>query len=497
MTKLPPTELVKAATGNIEEKHLTKDSGMLSTFLYDGPLYDHLIDDERPEFIFKNMNKGYRITEPNGNEQTPHHDGSEGRRYLLVTDQRLLFVAGRPNGDEVIEHTYDEISDIERVDSSNIQFQTPGGETYKFAQNGVTKQTVDQAIDYISKKLTARTESEGGSGTSLTDEKQGGSDIGGESIEYTFSTWGIRIKVGDESTKIGGKTGKMSTLTITDMRVTASNPNVDGDLIFSLSLEGISDGELNAASARNPFNMKMSHTLTVYTTLEHLLVGDIGSGIKRLENDSDQSLPVEITVNFPHGTGASKEEIQESLDFISKKSEEFNTIPNKSEIFEYLDDSEELVSVTKGKELEIIQGEETESQFAGKAVYAAITDRRVMIIVGQVLTGDDVRNISYGSIDGVDIDNNFIVDYLRIYSGGRTYKINIYDINQAEEIVDYIRNKIEGPQEVVTQSEIQNEETDTETDSTKKLRELKSLHEEGILTDEEFESKKEELLDDF
>jgi hypothetical protein len=34
-------------------------------------------------------------------------------------------------------------------------------------------------------------------------------------------------------------------------------------------------------------------------------------------------------------------------------------------------------------------------------------------------------------------------------------------------------------------------------DTTDKLRELRDLHEEGVLTDEEFELKKEELLDDF
>lgn len=500
MSNRSPDKLAEAATGNIKSKNLTKDSGMVFTYLYDGPLIEHLEDDEQPEYIFSNENKGYRVTEPNGNERTPHHDGSEGKRYLLVTDQRLLYVAGCKDGDEYIEHGYDEIVEIERVGRSNVQFRTTDGNTYKFAQNGETKQTVDAAIDYISKKSA-------GSGEDKTVEEpdnasvevdSSSSEFEEETVKFQANTWGIRIKIGDKSEKIGGKTGKMSTLTVTNMRIIASNPKIDGNKIFSLPLEGISDGELKGASALNPLNTKLSHTLTLYTTLKHLIMKDSDSGIEKLERDeSYQSLPVEITINFPSGTGASKGEIQEFLDYISEKSEEFRTIPNKSKIFEYLDDDEELVMVTKGKKLEIIQGEQIESQYAGKGVYTAITDKRVVIIIGQRLTGDDVRTIAYDSINGVDIDNNFVVDYLRIYSGGRTYKVNIYDTNQAEEAISYIRQKVEGPQEVVTQSELDSQQSDEEAQPSNKLRELKSLHEDGILTDEEFESKKEELLDNF
>lgn len=500
MSNRSPDKLAQAATGNIKSKHLTKDSGMVFTYLYDGPLINHVQDDEQPEYIFSNENKGYRITEPNGNERTPHHDGSEGKRYLLVTDQRLLCVAGCKDGDESIEHVYDDIVEIERVGRSNVQFRATDGKSYKFAQHGETKQTVDAAIDYISKKLAEGDEGKKveKSDKSPAEVDPSNSEFEEEKVKFQANTWGIRIKIRDKSEKIGGKTGKMSTLKVTDMRIIASNPKIDGNKIFSLPLEGISDGELKAASALNPLNTKLSHTLTLYTTLKHLLMKDSDSGIERLENDeSYQSLPVEIKINFPHGTGASKEDIKKALQYMSRKSKEFRTIPNKSEIFEHLDDDEELNLVTKGKKLEIVQGEQTESQYAGKGVYTAITDKRVVIIIGQRLTGDDVRTIAYDSIDGVDIDNNLVVDYLRIHSGGRTFKINIYDTNEAQEAIDYIRKKLEAPQEVVTQSELDSQQSNEEAQPSNKLRELKSLHEDGILTDEEFESKKEELLDDF
>uniref|UniRef100_A0A7D5KN19 SHOCT domain-containing protein n=2 Tax=Natrinema halophilum TaxID=1699371 RepID=A0A7D5KN19_9EURY len=53
-------------------------------------------------------------------------------------------------------------------------------------------------------------------------------------------------------------------------------------------------------------------------------------------------------------------------------------------------------------------------------------------------------------------------------------------------------------QEQVSQSR-ENKEPVEESDNkpADKLRELKNLHEEGVLTDDEFKSKKRELLDDF
>jgi len=525
MPNQSPDELAEDSIGNINAKNLTKDSGLVFTYLYDGPLIEHVEHDEQPEYIFSNETKGYRITEADGSKRTPHHNGSEGKRYLLITNHRLLYVAGCKNGDESIEHVYDEVAEVESVEISNIQFRATDGNTYKFAQTNASRQTVDAAIDYISKRVAGgekektseerdnsvvevEPESSGHEEeTNKTNEERDKSAVEVESesteheeetIKFSASTFGIRIKIGDESVKFGGKTKKMSTLIVSDMRITASNPNVDGNTIFSLPLEGVSDGELNTASALNPLNTKLSHTLTLYTTLKHLLMRNSDSGIERLENDdSYESLPVEITINFPHITGASKGEIKAALDYISERSEEFRTIPNKNAIFEYLDNDEELAMVTKGKKLEITQGGQTESQYAGKGVYTAITDKRILIIVGQTLTGDDVRTIGYDSIGGVDIDRNFVVDYLRIRSGGRSYNINIYNTNQAKEAVDYIRKKVEGPQEVVTQTEVERQQSDKVTDPSSKLRELKSLHEDGILTDDEFESKKKELLDNF
>lgn len=145
-------ELVDGATGNIEEKHLTTDSGMVFTYLYDGPLIEHLLPGEQPHYIFSHNNKGYRIEDQHG-DRTPHHTGSEGKRYLIITDQRILYVAGCRDGDESIEHSYDEIYKFSATDSDNLEFLTTDKEVYTFAPVGAASQFISEAVDYVEQRL--------------------------------------------------------------------------------------------------------------------------------------------------------------------------------------------------------------------------------------------------------------------------------------------------------------------------------------------------------
>jgi len=148
-----PSELIKNAKGNINRKDLTSDSGIFSTYLYDGPLINHIKKDEQPEFIFSSNNKGYKITDSDGSERTPHHTGSEGKRYMLVTDQRILYVAGCDGEDKLIEHTYNNIDHIERIYSNQIEFNTTSGLSYKFTATDAKQNSIKGAVEYVSGQI--------------------------------------------------------------------------------------------------------------------------------------------------------------------------------------------------------------------------------------------------------------------------------------------------------------------------------------------------------
>lgn len=75
---------------------------------------------------------------------------------------------------------------------------------------------------------------------------------------------------------------------------------------------------------------------------------------------------------------------------------------------------------------------------------------------------------------------------------------------KVSEAVSYVKNQMTSSEEVTespsSSEEDTNEDEDTDSadvDTAEKIRELKDLHEDDILTDEEFETKKEELLEEF
>jgi HJR/Mrr/RecB family endonuclease/soluble cytochrome b562 len=150
-------ELAEAAEGNVKKKHLVKTSGMIFTPMFDKPMINYVNDGEQPEYIFQN-GRGYNITEQNGNDSTPHAGG--GDKYLVVTDQRLLLVADYKEGDETLEHTYDEIVDIGSLDvtTSNIQFKSSNNKTYMFTIPKYNDQVINEAVDYISERIETSNE---------------------------------------------------------------------------------------------------------------------------------------------------------------------------------------------------------------------------------------------------------------------------------------------------------------------------------------------------
>jgi len=346
-------ELAKDATGNVKKKHLTKDSGMVFTYLYDGPLIEHLADGEQPEYVFSHESKGYRITAQNGDERTPHHDGSEGKRYLLVTDQRVLCVAGREDGDETIEHDYDEIIDIERSGGSNVQFRSVDGKTYKFAQNGSTKQTIDAAIEYISERA-AGTEPE------TTDEQEAAeSESDTETPETTATVSGL------------------SNIDVDNIR------NDDIPALISKIDDSIKPDEtVHYAYAINAAERGDDH-MGGYTTGGCLLATDrrltayiketIGSSNLSIDYDKIDTVEIEHgmmitklsvqstskTYSFPGFNSIDKSEIHDFADFIRDQASESKTEETSAST---IDPTEQLKNITELHDQGVLTDEEFEEK---------------------------------------------------------------------------------------------------------------------------------------
>lgn len=156
-------EMVKQAKGEYTSEYITQTNSVTK------PIIDQLSPEEQLHFVFFNPDKGFRISEPDGEEKTPDHTSlteSDGKRFLLVTDERILYIVGKPEGenDEVQEFNYKNINSVEGYKSMNffgllaggyptIEFTTNNGKTYKFVNNAHESDTAENMADFIRSQI--------------------------------------------------------------------------------------------------------------------------------------------------------------------------------------------------------------------------------------------------------------------------------------------------------------------------------------------------------
>lgn len=162
-----------------------------------------------------------------------------------------------------------------------------------------------------------------------------------------------------------------------------------------------------------------------------------------------------------------------------------------------IDDDEPVHYMTAGSTIDVAGDESGTSLFGNDRgrksgtkgyVRTAFTDTRAAIKIPQ-LTGTDERSVPYQNITSIDLDTGLLKKRLSLKTNSQAYHIEIDKPGKDEcrEIVKFLRDKVEESQQTTVSS--------SEPDPTEQLQRLKELHDDGVLSDEEFEEKKEELLD--
>lgn len=171
-------------------------------------------------------------------------------------------------------------------------------------------------------------------------------------------------------------------------------------------------------------------------------------------------------------------------------------------VISHLDEDEQPHYLLKGNSVDVEGGGDSRSLFGNdrsrkvatgtSGVIAVVTDRRVLVIVPQ-LTGNDVRNVPYDSVTGIDMDSGIVNKRLTIQTHGRTYHVSGWFTAKSEvrDAMEYIRRRRDRIR--TGTPETAREQTRDPLDALEKLRELA---ENGVITEAEFESKKRELLDE-
>ena len=174
---------------------------------------------------------------------------------------------------------------------------------------------------------------------------------------------------------------------------------------------------------------------------------------------------------------------------------EYVTAKRVKKMADVLEDGEQVMYMTKGGTIDVEGAGSGKSVFGsdrsrknslGGNIRTAITDRRIVIKIPQML-GDDQRVIAYHNIIGADLDTGIVNKRLSIQTSGPTYHIQVGEPGkkEAREIPTWINNKVEGMRQSAGQPAI---------DPTEQLQRLKELHDEGVVSDEEFDEKREKLL---
>lgn len=120
------------------------------------------------------------------------------------------------------------------------------------------------------------------------------------------------------------------------------------------------------------------------------------------------------------------------------------------------------------------------------------TDRRLTAYINETI-GSSNLSISYDRIDTVEIEHGAMITKLSVQSTSKTYSFpgfNNTDAGEIQEFADFIRDRADD-------AAAQSRGGGSEADPTEQLKNIKELHDQGVLTDEEFEEKKQSLLEKF
>jgi hypothetical protein len=105
--------------------------------LADRPLVEHLADDETPRYVLRNRKQGVTVERPDGTEEYEPDRGHGGAAVL--TDVRVLFAAGRSDGDRTVSVPLVDVVDVRTEDGllgGAFVVETVDDERYRFPCRG-------------------------------------------------------------------------------------------------------------------------------------------------------------------------------------------------------------------------------------------------------------------------------------------------------------------------------------------------------------------------
>lgn len=480
-----PQYLVNNARGEISKKHLTKTSGLFLTYLHDRPVINYLRSSEQPEFLFKTS----------AIPQSRSSDGEKFRRiyirdknhvYTMITDRRLLFIIGDNIGDFSFELPYEVITAVERSDERG------GGIRLQDADGNMYRQSLDipePAIEYIRQRISE------------------------ESIPSTLTAFS-----GDTFYIVSRTDEGKSSEFCSDARYRIE---FSSDII---EFENRTEGRFSVKWER----IQSSRLLTHFPSSEFGKYVD-GIRLTYVDTASDDRVYLYLLTNKRRGRWGWEHFKQDPTSRCLAMEELSESVERRvREISNVLDSKEHILveSIRKGGWKLRVEGWEKSKDLGESGKIEGSVQSKGKSKGTQVGPFVRSKSKSTGSIDASislptsDSTYEKGIDWLRASKEGIYVKTDpILDISYDE--IDKIREKDDGfilqtgetgftiecfrdtgsdisacvryiSEKLESESKTERPVSD---DPTAKIREVKELYDDGVISEEEFESKKQELLD--
>jgi hypothetical protein len=167
------------------------------------------------------------------------------------------------------------------------------------------------------------------------------------------------------------------------------------------------------------------------------------------------------------------------------------------EVHHLLDEDERVHYMWRGATIDVegsgagksIFGNDRSRKSSWTGIHTGVTNKRIVIAISQFL-GDDERHIPYRSATSVDLDTGVWAHRVSIHTKGQTYHISApyHSKDELREAMQFIRQKIEEA------NQPQQSQAESAPDPTEQLKNLQELQHKGVITEDEFEAKKQALL---
>jgi hypothetical protein len=130
-------------------------------------------------------------------------------------------------------------------------------------------------------------------------------------------------------------------------------------------------------------------------------------------------------------------------------------------------------------------------------VLTAATDKRVIFKSGKVIGGSQT-SIGYDDISSVELSFGMVQKRINLETDSKVFGIGIGQIgkDEVQDMAQFIREKMRESNETGdTKTEKAAGSSESEEDPLDKLERLGELRDDGVITEEDFQEKKESLLD--